>query len=31
VRIDGQPVFEHPRITRQVCLIRKTGAAIRNP
>jgi ABC-type multidrug transport system ATPase subunit len=25
VRIDGQPVFENPRITRQVCLIRETG------
>jgi len=25
VLIDGQPVFEHPRITRQVCLIRETG------
>lgn len=25
VRIGGQPVFENPRITRQVCLIRETG------
>jgi ABC-2 type transport system ATP-binding protein len=25
VLIDGQPVFENPRITRQVCLIRETG------
>jgi ABC-2 type transport system ATP-binding protein len=25
VRIDGQPVFENPRITRRVCLIRETG------
>jgi energy-coupling factor transporter ATP-binding protein EcfA2 len=25
VRIDGRPVFENPRITRQVCLIRETG------
>jgi ABC-2 type transport system ATP-binding protein len=25
VRIDGQPVFENPLITRQVCLIRETG------
>jgi ABC-2 type transport system ATP-binding protein len=25
VRIDGQPVFENPRITRQMCLIRETG------
>ena len=25
VRIDGQPVFENLRITRQVCLIRETG------
>jgi ABC-2 type transport system ATP-binding protein len=25
VLIDGQPVFENPRITRRVCLIRETG------
>jgi ABC-2 type transport system ATP-binding protein len=25
VRIDGQPVFENPGITRQVCLIRGTS------
>jgi ABC-type transport system involved in cytochrome c biogenesis ATPase subunit len=25
VLIDGQPVFENPRITRQVCLIREAG------
>jgi ABC-2 type transport system ATP-binding protein len=25
VLIDGQPVFENPQITRQVCLIRETG------
>jgi ABC-2 type transport system ATP-binding protein len=25
VLIDGQPVFENPAITRQVCLIRETG------
>jgi ABC-2 type transport system ATP-binding protein len=25
VLIDGQPVFENPRVTRQVCLIRETG------
>jgi ABC-2 type transport system ATP-binding protein len=25
VLVDGQPVFENPGITRQVCLIRETG------
>jgi ABC-2 type transport system ATP-binding protein len=25
VRIDGQPVFENRKITRQVCLVRDTG------
>ena len=25
VLVDGQPVFENPRITRRVCLIRETG------
>jgi ABC-2 type transport system ATP-binding protein len=25
VLVDGQPVFENPRVTRQVCLIRETG------
>lgn len=26
VLVDGQPVFENPRVTRRVCLIRETGA-----
>jgi ABC-2 type transport system ATP-binding protein len=25
VRVGGQPVFENPRVTRRVCLIRETG------
>jgi ABC-2 type transport system ATP-binding protein len=25
VLVDGQPVFENPRVTRRVCLIRETG------
>jgi ABC-2 type transport system ATP-binding protein len=28
VRIDGQPVFENPRVTRQVCLIRETPDSV---
>jgi ABC-2 type transport system ATP-binding protein len=28
VRIDGQPVFENPRITREICLIRETGDTV---
>ncbi|MGH2534680.1 MAG: ATP-binding cassette domain-containing protein [Thermomicrobiales bacterium] len=28
VRIDGQPVFENPTVTRQICLIRETGDTV---